>query len=145
MVEYDQAAGEEELADEGRAARVGRDDRGAERRRVVDAPVRRARLAVDDASGAEACAGLRSRDGAREPAAPEAFGGDGFEQRREPLRLGQRAPFSLEVQVHHRAWEREVLDGEPARLEPDRAPRRSLLPVAPVDRDAPPTNSRSGL
>src|SRR3989441_6620883 len=115
MVEYDQAAGEEELADEGRAARVGRDDRGAERRRVVDAPVRRARAAVDDPAGAEACAGLRSPDGAREPAAPEAFGGDGFEQRREPLRLGPRAPFSPRGEVPHPAWGREGLDGGTAR------------------------------
>src|SRR5256712_6425540 len=142
MVEYDQAAGEEELADEGRAARVGRDDRGAERRRVVDAPVRRARAAVDDPAGAEACAGLRSRDGAREPAAPEAFGGAGFEQRREPLRLGQRAPFSLGVEVHHRAWEREVLDGEPARLEPDRAPPPPRAPAALDGRRPPPADAR---
>src|SRR3989449_6530733 len=123
MVEYDQAAGEEELADEGRAARVGRDDRGAERRRVVDAPVWRARAAVDDPAGAEACAGLRSRDGAREPAAPEAFGGDGFEQPREPLRLGQRAPFSLRGGGHPPARESEVRAGGPARRPPDPAPR----------------------
>src|SRR2546425_11186546 len=106
MVEYDQAAGEEELADEGRAARVGRDDRGAERRRVVDAPVRRARAAVDDPAGAEACAGLRSRDGARGPAAPEAVGGEGVGTRRGPPRLGQRAPVNPRVRGPPRRWGR---------------------------------------
>src|SRR5437773_11783142 len=71
VVQRDQAAREKVVTDEGHPSRVGRDDRGATRRRVVGPAVRRARLTVDGPAGGEGARRLRAGDGPGERAAPQ--------------------------------------------------------------------------
>ena len=74
VIEHDEPAREEEVADHRDPPAVGRHHGRAEPGRIVGARVRHARLAIDDAPGAEARPLPLACNGRREPTLPEPLG-----------------------------------------------------------------------
>src|SRR5262249_31740957 len=121
VIERDEAAGEEEVADEGHASTVRGHDGSAALGAEVDARMGHPRLAVDDASCAEARSRVLARHRAREESVPQPFRRDGLVERSETRCFGSRAPLDFGIEIHHRCRKGEALNGELARLDYDLA------------------------
>ena len=101
VIERDEPAREEEFADHRNAPAVGRHHRRAEPGGIVGARVRHARLAIDDAAGAEARPLPLACNGRREPTLPEPLGRRRRVERAEARSLGIGPTLGRGIEIHH--------------------------------------------
>src|SRR5262249_5559048 len=121
VIERDEAAGEEEVADEDHASAVRGQHGSATLGAEIDTRMRHPRLAVDDASCAEAVSRVLAGHRTRERPMPQPLRRGGLVERSEARRFRSRASLGFGVEIHHRRRKGEALNGELARLDPDLA------------------------
>ncbi len=99
--------------------------------------MRHARLAIDDATRAEAGPLSIPSDRPREAPMPEPLGRQRGIERAESRRLLRHAPLGRGVQIHHPLRQTQSLDGERARPDYDRARALARGAAAVDDADTP--------